>query len=304
MFCHFFTAMYSEKKSFTLIETIIALVMVGIGVLAILSAIQYAVRAMNMTRSQVVATNLARDMIEVVYNKRDSNRQAFPSKKDECWLASRTPSNASNCEAYGWFWSKEWLSDANPLNRRIFPSNIAWETVLRSVWWQNSIDNNGSMVFWPVLLAKDFPWFTESNFFPDTWIEALQNDLNPKLVKYRWTTIRKELLNGFRLCSVNNSRLWMCWSFNGSRVRTPNPNATAKTKYWQFRRYVSTNGIIDKNTNTDVSDLCVSWESVANWVPCWGDWPKELRFCGIVDYSWEWPARRVQLCSVITNFVE
>lgn len=92
----------SPKKWFTLVEIIIWLVVISIGILAIIWSIQYATKTMTLTRSQVVAINLAREWMEMMFNKRDTNWQMFPAKKDQCWLVNASDPNSTSCETAGW----------------------------------------------------------------------------------------------------------------------------------------------------------------------------------------------------------
>jgi prepilin-type N-terminal cleavage/methylation domain-containing protein len=87
-----------QKKGFTLIELVIGLVLIGVGLISIMSLLQYSTRVTNTTKAQIVATNLAREGIEMVFNKRDTNRRIYSSKKDACRLVNKTQTATTTCE--------------------------------------------------------------------------------------------------------------------------------------------------------------------------------------------------------------
>jgi len=66
--------MYMRKKSwFTFIEVIIAITVFSIGVLAVLRLITQNLVTLDNTQSRTIATFLAKEWMELVYNMRDSN---------------------------------------------------------------------------------------------------------------------------------------------------------------------------------------------------------------------------------------
>ena len=288
---------HHHKYWFTIIEVLVALVSTGIWVLAIMGAIQTATRTMTMTRSQVVAINLAREWIEAVFNKRDTNRQLFPSKKDQCRLANSTSSTGTNCENDARFWSRVWPDWWEF-------STLSSSPILRGMSSQDNTQLNWPFKFHPIASADAIEWFFNNNFNPQKKLVYIPS------TRYVSTNLdclhagnyyeEKLPLNEFQVCLVNGKR-WPCGTLDSSCNWTPATWAQINTKYGQFRRYITTQGIIKKDANsTDLALNCVSGSTVG----CGDSSPKELRFCSIVDYVVDNSARRVELCSVITNFAK
>ncbi len=73
-------------RSFTLVEIVFVVVIISIGLVSILYAINSAFDNVQSTKQRVIAINLAREGIEWIYQIRDTNRLLGPAKKDECWL--------------------------------------------------------------------------------------------------------------------------------------------------------------------------------------------------------------------------
>ena len=76
------------KKSFTLLETIVAIYVISVGLSAAMSLASFSLGAADVFKRQLIATNLAQEGVELVHNKRDSNyltRLADPScNPDTC----------------------------------------------------------------------------------------------------------------------------------------------------------------------------------------------------------------------------
>ncbi len=278
-----------RKYWFTIIEVLIGLIATGIWVLAIMWSIQSGSRIMTMTRAQVVATNLAREWIEAVFNKRDTNRLLFPSKKDQCRLANSTSSTGTTCENDTRIGSRSW-PDWWAFSGS---TNTTNQPLLRSIISQDNTQVNWPFKFHPVIFVNSLAWFTGKNYNP---IKSFTRAGNVASKGWCWTP--ENIKNELQVCLVNGKR-WPCGTLDDSCNWTSTAGAQINTKYGQFRRYITTQGIINKNNNTDFSNDCTSGWAEAK---CADGSPKELRFCSIVDYIVDSSARRVELCSVITNF--
>jgi prepilin-type N-terminal cleavage/methylation domain-containing protein len=72
-----------KKRGFSLIETVIALVVLLIGILATLTAISYGVLSMQESEKRVVAKEVARSTMETIFSIRDL--QAFDPQNGETY---------------------------------------------------------------------------------------------------------------------------------------------------------------------------------------------------------------------------
>lgn len=86
---------FSRKKGFTIWEILIVIVVVSVGLMSVISILTYAFGFVQKSRQKVIAINLAREGIESVYQIRDTNRQRWAWKKEECWL-KKDPLNAND----------------------------------------------------------------------------------------------------------------------------------------------------------------------------------------------------------------
>ncbi len=94
---------------FTLIELIWAVLIISVALLTILGMLRVAVNFTNKSRQETVAINLAREGMEAVYHRRNTNRLKWSGERDKYWLCID-----NNCSA--WFqWGaiyKSFLGDS------------------------------------------------------------------------------------------------------------------------------------------------------------------------------------------------
>ncbi len=87
-----------SEQGFTLVEVIVATTVIVVGVLATVSVANFSVRASGNNERTIVATNLAREGIELVRNIRDTNWQISIDDQrliaaDPAYQGKRTPIN-------------------------------------------------------------------------------------------------------------------------------------------------------------------------------------------------------------------
>lgn len=99
-----------KKNWFTLAETIIVCSLFAVMVVWIIFGINRAFVFLNNTRLQVMATNFAREWVEMVYNIRDTNRRKYPWERDKHWMETWT----WEAKLDPWIYIiKEWLTWSN-----------------------------------------------------------------------------------------------------------------------------------------------------------------------------------------------
>ena len=76
----------AKKNWFTLAETIIVCSLFAVMVIGIIFGINRAFVFLNNTRLQVMATNFAREWVEMFYNIRDTNWRKYPWDRDVHWM--------------------------------------------------------------------------------------------------------------------------------------------------------------------------------------------------------------------------
>lgn len=75
-----------QKHWFTLMEMLITLVVVGVVIIGSMAMYRAAHSGVNKIRQETIAINIAREGIESVYSRRDTNWLQYPSEKDRYWL--------------------------------------------------------------------------------------------------------------------------------------------------------------------------------------------------------------------------
>lgn len=100
----------SIKRGFTLIEILIACVLLGIGISGVVVVITNGLSFVQDTRQRVIAVNIAREGMEQMYQIRDTNWQRRAGKKEQCRLKKDplVDENLPGCEddariTSGWY---------------------------------------------------------------------------------------------------------------------------------------------------------------------------------------------------------
>ena len=76
---------FKNTKGETIAETIIALSILAIGITLSTTLMGNSLRNINVSKSRVIAVNIAREGIEAVRNIRDTNWLKYSSKRRICW---------------------------------------------------------------------------------------------------------------------------------------------------------------------------------------------------------------------------
>jgi type II secretory pathway pseudopilin PulG len=174
-----------KKKGFTLIEIVVWMVLIGVWLTAIMGVLQYATKVNNTIKSQVIATNLAREWIETIFSIRDTNWKIFSSKKDQCWLAVFPVWATTQCEQLTWI---------NPINGQYFElwENLVWNTYYGLTFtWEKVLKNTA----WNQLLVRD----NNKENANDQWFRMCFKD------------------NTWKMCNDMQDQMW---SWNESRFQT------------------------------------------------------------------------------------
>jgi len=96
----------NKKTAFTMVELVIVSIMIATWLIWIVVSINAGIGFAERTKTNIIAVNMAREWIEWVYNIRDTNRQRWWIKKEQCWLkidplTDEWPAN-SGCWDDGW----------------------------------------------------------------------------------------------------------------------------------------------------------------------------------------------------------
>ncbi len=86
-----------KKKWFTLAEVLIVCTVFAVMVVWMILAINRAFVFMDNIKLQVIATNLAREWVEMMYNIRDTNWRKFSGERDKYWLAMQEAGSDESC---------------------------------------------------------------------------------------------------------------------------------------------------------------------------------------------------------------
>ncbi len=140
------------KKSyhwFTIVELLGAIIIVSIALLSILALLRVAVTYTNKTRQETIAINLAREGIEWVYTRRNTNRLRQSGEKDKNRL-NRDNNTGTVAQRLQWSWALYRLSTSTTAYGKvpIFASGGTLQDLNNSIIWNP----------WLLLAPVDFVW--------------------------------------------------------------------------------------------------------------------------------------------------
>lgn len=124
-----------KLKAFTMLEILMITLIVGIGLLSIVVAISKAKVITNNTKQHIIATQLAREWVETIYQIRNTNLLKFPNHKDRCRLNTQKD---SSCTGDG-----EWT---------------VWEVNKRMTEWVNYILTEPWYISWTLQTLNILDW--------------------------------------------------------------------------------------------------------------------------------------------------
>lgn len=94
--------MKHKRYWFTLFEVLFMVIIISVGILWILVALNNGFAFLQRSREKTIAINLAREWIEAVYQIRDSNRKRRGWKKENCRLKANPLLTSPDCELDPW----------------------------------------------------------------------------------------------------------------------------------------------------------------------------------------------------------
>jgi len=234
-----------NKKWFTLVEVMIVVLIISLTFMGIISWIISTTNYLTETRQKVMALNLAKEGVEIVYNIRNTNRRRWYEQKDACWL------------------------NADPLLEWADEATCSWNAWITP--WRRSIQRaqKGDNYYYRLAWRKDW------------WVMGNEKELTLDLEKFRGALTASDLLQpDFKL-----SLTWWRWYNDGDAGKDAwhDPMWWEFYRYIAVDGlYRKDQNSVTKINCTKWSDnpLALGWTTCWSW-----DIAKELRFCSVVVYT-------------------
>ena len=143
------------KKSyhwFTIIELLSAIIIISVALLSILWLLRVAVTYTNKTRQETIAINLAREGIEWVYNRRNTNWLKRSWEKDKYRLCA----NSGCTDWFQWWGIIHKLSYITTPYGKVSNYQPMWQITNDSILWDTSLLlSTGDFIWWE---SPDAAW--------------------------------------------------------------------------------------------------------------------------------------------------
>lgn len=166
------------KKSyvgFTIIELLWAIIIISIALLSVLWLLRVAISYTNKTRQETIAINLAREGIESVYTRRNSNWLERAWEKDKNWLCSESTTCGERLQ-----WNNYRL---HKLSFAVNSNRIPYYTLYGNLTWASDSLLNLSNKSDFLLQTGDFLWWVSPDpagkfYRAIIWLGLYQKDTN------------------------------------------------------------------------------------------------------------------------------
>lgn len=183
-------------KSMTLIEIMIVLIIVSSWLLITYLVLNWFILTTEKIKKNIIAINLAREWIEWVFNLRDSNRNKYSWKKDECFLINEI-NTVDDCE------TKPWLSSGSYIliktwtlyNKILYLSSVTYDLNIRN--WINSNELN----FWICFSWEYYNCRINPIYFREIKILWIWDKYNNVELNCNQTNCRNNIAKELRFCS-------------------------------------------------------------------------------------------------------
>lgn len=203
------------KKSyywFTIIELLAAIIIISLALLSTLWLLNIAVTYTNKTRQETIAINLAREGIEWVYNRRNTNwlRQSWEKDKNRLNIDNQTWGSANR---FQWSWALYRLSYITTPYGKITTYQPMWTISNDSILWNPSL----------LLSTGDFIWGTSPDAAGRFYRAIIGLGLYQKDTNVPWwnfiTCVKWENWNSYAGIDITWSPFSVPWECNDSHPK-------------------------------------------------------------------------------------
>jgi len=219
--------MILKKKGFTLVEVMVVVLIVSITFVGIIWGIISTTNYLTETRQKVMALNLAKEGVEIVYNIRNTNWRRRYEQKDACWLNADPFAHPtweeSSCSWQAWITPWRWaIARASQGNNYYYSlvnhNSSGWlmgtekKLTLDLDAFTNSIPSTTTSTY--KLNMTWGNWYNSADANPKTWNDPLGGEF------YRYIAVdglyRKDKNNITKIsCASWAATIWTtesCWS--------------------------------------------------------------------------------------------
>lgn len=201
---------FSIKKWFTLIEIIVVTIMISVWFITIYNVLSSWYSTLNRVRQEVIAINIAREWMEMVYNLRNSNRIRWSWKKDECWLKidPLVDEDGDWCENDDWLGVHNYIPEYNTITDQKY-------VVMIDKWTDDMNLKDNYMHSWDrdFLMCKNWDdWFNCNWDYTHNYIKEWRFF---RIIEWKWLYNKEN----WSSLSCNNWSDLSCWDDRAKEYR-------------------------------------------------------------------------------------
>lgn len=204
--------MSKNKKSFTLVEILIVIIVFGVGIIAILQTVIKNVVLVENVKNKTTATFLAKEWIEIIYNIRNLNYERW--LKWNCTNYNEISPIDELCDSDNifstwkiynvginswWYYSIEENSPVNKLYYHTWEIKNWWITVWEDWFWYNHNSTDGIPTDFGRYIS--FTWIflsAENNIWNLDEIMKVSSIVNYWTGAYTWNVTLESIIGNIR----------------------------------------------------------------------------------------------------------
>ena len=194
-----------KLKAFTLIETLIVIIVFCIGILVVLQWLSQTLRNKDYANTQIKSAFFAREWIELLFNLRDANyHKELPWNCIFTWYNSINPDEWCNKKLEPWTFLKIWIWSGNEYVHiekttlhEDFDQNLSWFQIYFHSW--NAL--NGETWF-----RYDYVWNKDEK----TWFA--------RYLLITWVVDNGKILPKDKILKVESHVLYQRWAITWEKV--------------------------------------------------------------------------------------
>ncbi len=190
-----------KLKAFTMLEILIITIIVWVWLLSIVVAISKAKTVTNQIKQEVIATHLAKEWLEMVYQTRNSNLLQHPNYKNYCRLNINPTQTCDNL---------------NHPDRLTDSSYIITGRILS--WTNEELNISNGIDTWDKIFSLNLTW---SKRIQDPNMEDNQTKYGKffRTIEWKWLFLKNSTTTWWELISCSSWWISLCNSWNAKEFR-------------------------------------------------------------------------------------
>ncbi len=202
-----------KKRWFSIVEMVIVIFVISVWLVSIFSSLSKWMLFVQTTKEKIIAVNISRQMMEWIFNIRNSNFLRWEWEKEKCRLKIDTMNDwwDWDCKNDPWIWSGYYI---------LLNKNISWQKYRVLSWWNfdklniNDWIQNSDLIY--SMCNESWVWHTCSWKQPKSNVWYFFS-----YIEWKWLYDKSVSVNWWKKldCFDWNSSDWNWWLCGDNRAK-------------------------------------------------------------------------------------